>query len=465
MHPDQFDTEDGDMQRDTYADLLEELPSATPSHDQRPAGMHAGCDCGSEPEPADPWRKGFTRRRVVGGTAAMVAALGTQTVTSKWAFSATKALNTDTIVVVNLRGGWDSLNIVVPTFEPRYYEQRPNIRVPEGAALPLNRGFGLHPALPNMHRMFRAGTFAPVVGVGTPDTTLSHFEAMDTLERGTGSGTQRDGWMNRVLQARNQNGVFSAVQFGSQLPLSLSGDAPALALDGVQSFGLAGYDDVRGAAASAFARLYNGVKHPMADQVRDTLRAIGTVQTLSKRAYTPAPTARYPENSGFSNTLKDAARLIKAKIGLTMATIDIGGWDMHSNEGRVDGGDLFNHMKELDGALAAFASDLGPEWRNVTVILVSEFGRTLRENGTVGTDHGHGQAMWVLGGGVNGGKVYGAWPGLADKDLFNNGSVGARTDYRDVLGEVLRKRGSVGSLAKVFPDHKPRVLGLVKPRA
>lgn len=466
--------EDGDLRAGSRLEaLFDELPAEAPSHDQRPDGMHAGCDCGEEPAPSDPWRKGFTRRRVLGGSAAMVAALGTQMVTTRFAFSAAAApggtLNTDTIVVINLRGGWDSLNIVVPTFEDRYYRERPNIKIPEGAALPLARGFGLHPALPQMHELFKAGSFAPVVGVGTPDTTLSHFEAMDTLERGTGrQGTQgggSSGWMNRVLQARKQSGVFSALQFGNQLPLALTGDAPALALNGVQSFGLNGYDDVRAKAATALARLYRGVQHPMSDQVSDTLRAVRTVERLNAKPYTPPARAKYPANNYLANTLRDAARLIRANVGLTMATIDVGGWDMHTNEGRVEAGDLTRQMTELDDSIAAFVRDLGDRYKDVTIVLVSEFGRTLRENGGVGTDHGHGQAMWVLGGGIKGGAVYGAWPGLTDKDLFNNGSLGARTDYRDVLAEVLIKRGSVGSTARVFPNHKVKSLGLANRRA
>ena len=213
--------------------------------------------------------------------------------------------------------------------------------------------------------------------------------------------------MNRVLTARSQTGVFSAVQFGNQLPLALTGPAPALAMGGIQSFGLAGYDDVRAKAATAFAALYRGVDHPMATQASRTLKAVGTVDTMRATAYTPADGAVYPDG-GLGSTLEDLARIIKAKVGLSLATIDIGGWDMHTNEGRVDGGDLRNHLVELDDALDAFAADLGDGFGDVTVVVLSEFGRTVRENGTVGTDHGHGQRVWVLGGGVNGGRVYGS---------------------------------------------------------
>jgi uncharacterized protein (DUF1501 family) len=200
----------------------------------------------------------------------------------------------------------------------------------------------------------------------------------------------------------------------------------------------------------------------MAAQVRDTVAAMGKASSL---AATPAAKAKaYPQGSGFGAALQDIARLIKGKLGLSIATLDVGGWDMHTNEGRVDNGDMKNHMAELDAALAAFVADLGPAFANVTVLTLTEFGRTVSENGAVGTDHGHAFPMLVLGGGIKGGHVYGAWPGLGDKNLFVNGSLAARTDYRDVLGEVLAKRGRVGSFTKIFPDHKPKPLGLANAR-
>jgi len=444
-------------------DFVDSLPTSMPRHDERPAGMHDGCDCGAEPVVADPWKRGFTRRRVVQGTTAMVAALGSQVVTTRYAFAASKALDSDTVVVISMRGGWDGLSIVAPTFEDRYYQLRPNIGVPKAAGLPLARGFAFHPELKQLHRLYQSGKLGVVHAVGTPDTTLSHFEAMDTCERGTGRPGTSDGWLNRVLQARGEAGVFSAVQMGGgSLPLSLSGDAPALAMGNVQSFGLMGFDDVKAKAATAFGALYKGVKHPMAAQVHDTVAAIWKIGSLPK---TPDANAKaYPQGSGFASALQDVARLIKGKLGLTVATLDVGGWDMHTNEGRIDGGDLKNHMVELDAALSAFVADLGPALANVTVVTLTEFGRTVRENGAVGTDHGHAFPMLVLGGGIKGGQVYGPWPGLEDKSLFINGSLAARTDYRDVLGEVLAKRAKVGSFTKIFPDHKPKMLGLAVAR-
>jgi uncharacterized protein (DUF1501 family) len=442
--------------------FLDTLPNRTPTHDQRPAGMHVGCDCGTEAAPVDHWRKGFTRRRFIQGSSALVAALGVQTVTTRYAYSAT-TLNTDKIIVINAGGGMDGLSVVAPVTERRYYDLRPSIAIPEGAALPLGDGYGLHPAMPNLHKLFTAGQFAPVVAVGSPDRTLSHFEAMDTIDRGTDRGYNDSGYMNRVLTARGQTGIFSAVEFGSQLPLALTGPAPALAIEGIQSFGLAGYDDVRAKAASAFTALYRGVKHPMAIQAARTLGAITTVDKLRATQYAPSNGAVYPDG-GLASTLQDIARIIQTGAGLTLAAVQVGGWDTHTGMGRVDSGDIRNHLAELDTAIGAFVTDLGPEFANVTIIVLTEFGRTVAENGTNGTDHGHGQTMWVIGGGINGGKVFGTWPGLLDAALFTNGSLAATSDYRDVLGDVLANRGGVTSFSGIFPDHTPKLLGLAKPR-
>jgi uncharacterized protein (DUF1501 family) len=202
------------------------------------------------------------------------------------------------------------------------------------------------------------------------------------------------------------------------------------------------------------------MNHPLATQVRDTVAALNKIGKIAPTADAVAKT--YP-GGGYGDALKDIARLIKAKLGLSIATLDVGGWDMHTNEGGVQG-DLSNQLQQLDQGLSAFVADLGPAFANVTVLLISEFGRTLRQNGATGTDHGHGQPMLVLGGGIKGGKVYGAWPGLADKVLFTNGSVAGRTDYRDVIADVFGKRARVGSFSKIFPDYKPKAVGLANAR-
>jgi uncharacterized protein (DUF1501 family) len=198
----------------------------------------------------------------------------------------------------------------------------------------------------------------------------------------------------------------------------------------------------------------------MARQAADTLRALDVTARLQKTEYAPA--TEYP-GGYFANALKEAARLIKANIGLSIATLDLGGWDMHSGLGRVDGGDMKGHLDDLNGAITAFLTDLGTKIADITLVTLTEFGRTVHENNNVGTDHGRGFAMLVAGGGVNGGKVYTKWPGLSPRDGYDN-SLAATTDYRSVIGEILSRRADVGNLAKVFPDHKVTPLGVVKAR-
>lgn len=436
-----------------------ELPDDVLPHEIRPADAHDGCDCGTAPDRRDPWRKGFTRRRMLQGSAALVAAFGTQQVTTKFAFSAPAAAAAeDVLLVVSLRGGMDGLNVIVPAFEPNYYKFRPNIAIPQGALLPLSNGFGMHPGLKSLQPFWASKQFAVVHAVSTPDKTLSHFEAMDTVERGTGNGTG-DGWLNRVLQARADKGVFSAVQIGSSLPTSLTGPAPALAMDGIDSFGLGGLDYIRMESTRALRKLYAGYNHPMTTQVNDTLSALDTTTRLQKTEYKAAAT--YP-GGYFADSLKEVARLVKANVGLTIATLDVGGWDMHTGEGGLNG-DLNNNLTGLGDALAAFLADLGTGVARVNVAVVTEFGRTLHSNDNNGTDHGRGQAMLVLGGGINGGKVYAKWPGLDARDGYDNSLMGT-TDYRSVMGEILTRRSGVKSLAKVFPDLTPTAIGVAKPR-
>ena len=438
---------------------LRELPDDVVTHDSRPVGMHDRCDCGTAPERSDPWRGGFTRRRMLQGGAALVAAFGAQQVTTRYAFSAPAAGATkDVLILVSLRGGWDSMNAFVPAFEANYYKFRPNVAIPQGALTPLSNGFGMHPALAPLRPFWQRKQMAVVQAVSTPDKTLSHFEAMDTVERGVGNG-QGDGWLNRVLQARADKGVFSAVQIGSSLPTSLSGPAPALAMDGIDSFGLGGLDYIRAESTRALRTMYAGYAHPMAGQVHDTLAALDTTTRLQKTEYTSA--VDYP-GGYFADRLKEVARLIKANIGLSIATLDVGGWDTHSGQGGVNG-DFADNLAGLSGGLAAFLTDIGPKIADVSVAVISEFGRTLHGNDNNGTDHGRGQAMLLLGGGLNGGRVYAKWPGLNPRDGYDNSLMGT-TDYRSVLGELLTRRAGVTSLARVFPDLEPTTVGAIKPR-
>ncbi len=408
--------------------------------------------------PPDMWRGGFTRRRMLQGSAALVAALGLQTVTSRYSFARAAGATGGVLVVVQLRGGWDTLSIVAPVGDPLYATLRPRIAVPAGSALPLDGIFGLHPQLTRLHGLYAAGTFAPVLACGTPDRTLSHFEAMDTVERGSATGRNDSGWMNRALEATGASALFSAVQVGSQVSLSLTGPAPALAVDGLDGYGLDGFDDVQGPAMAALRGLYAAQSDEIATQARRTLDSIDVAAGIS--ASQPVGTG-YPTGA-FGEGMADLARVIKADVGLTMATIDVGGWDMHTGLGTLDWGDMRAHLIDLDATIGAFVDDLGPRLDDVTVVFVSEFGRAIPENGTMGLDHGHGQTMLVLGGGVNGGRIFGTWPGLAPEDRTTNNSLAGTSDYRDVVGELLVRRLGLGSLSTVFPDHAYAPLGVAR---
>jgi uncharacterized protein (DUF1501 family) len=325
-----------------------------------------------------------------------------------------------------------------------------------GALLPADSRFGLHPMLAPLHPFWTAGKMAAVHAVASPDASRSHFQAQECYERGTSSTSTHTGWLDRALAAIGPGTTFRAIAEGESTPRSLVGVEPKLVLDGIESFALAGWSGVREKTMAALQALYTGFDHPAATFATTTVKALESARQLASRPYQPA--AEYP-GGGFANRLKDVARLVKAKVGLRVATIDLGGWDMHTGLGNVDGGEMRRHLEELGGALGAFATDLGPQLDNVTLVTMSEFGRRVAQNGNAGTDHGHGGVMLVLGGGLNGGKVHGRWPGLAPAAL-DNGDLAGPNDYRDVMAEGLIRGFGVGDVSKVFPDHKYRRLGV-----
>jgi uncharacterized protein (DUF1501 family) len=406
----------------------------------------------------DRWRKGFTRRRVIAGAGAVgVAALGTQLVTTRVAFG-DPATSKRTLVAVFLRGGQDGLSVIVPAMDPNYYRMRPTIGVPAAAMLAGNRGFGLHPALQPLYPLWTAGQMAAVVAVASPDVSRSHFQAQDCLERGAASLSVHSGWLDRVLEAMGPGTTFRAIAESSSLPRSLVGTQNKIVLEGIERYRLNVSDSVRDKTVTALKDLYTGLNHPVALQAEVTLQSLAAARKLA--ATPPDPKANYP-GGGFSDSLRDIARLIKGGAGLRVAAVDVGGWDMHTNIGRVDGGDMRNNLTELANALAAFTTDLGPALADVTVVTMTEFGRRVEENGNQGTDHGHGGVMLMLGGGLNGGKVHGAWPGLAPGAL-DQGDVAGANDYRDVLSEVLVARLGVGDVGPVFPGHTYKKLGIFR---
>ncbi len=405
----------------------------------------------------DKWRKGFTRRRVLAGAGAVgVASLGTQLITTRYSFAA-PSTTTRTLVVIFLRGGMDGLSVIQPANDANLRKMRPTIAIAENALLPADSRFGLNPALAPLAPFWKAGTMAAVHAVASPDASRSHFQAQDCFERGTATTSTHTGWVDRALTVMGTGTTFRAIAEGDTTPRSMVGNEPKLVLDGIQNFALSSTDDGnRDKTIAALQALYTGFEHPAAAFALETVKALDQAHRISQAPYDTK--AMYP-GGGFSDQLRDVARLIKANVGLRVVTIDLGGWDMHTGIGNVGGGEMKNHLTELANGLGAFATDLGPKLTDVNVVTMSEFGRRASENGNQGCDHGHGGLMLLLGGGLVGSTVHGTWPGLADADL-DQGDLAGPNDYRNVLSELLIRRFNAADVAKVFPDHKYARIGV-----
>jgi uncharacterized protein (DUF1501 family) len=402
----------------------------------------------------DRWRFGFTRRRVVAGAGAVgVAALGSQLLTAKVAFGAPG--DDRTLIVIMLRGGMDFLSVIVPRGDGNYLSARPNIGIQPAALLDggAETRFGLNPAMAPLHDLWKNGSMAAVAAVASPDASRSHFQAQDCYERGAASTAVRTGWMDRVLSQWGQGTTFRAIAEGSSLPRSLVGTQNKIVLRGIQDFRLDGANEK---TLEALRGLYTGFDHPVAAQAGATLQALQSARQVANMQANPA--AKYP-GGGLAGGLRDVAKLVKAKVGLRMAALDLGGWDMHTGLGNADGGDMKNNLTHLSECLAAFVTDIGPEaLSRVTIVTMSEFGRRVQQNANAGTDHGHGGGMLLFGGGLNGGRVHGRWPGLSSNAL-DHGDVAGANDYRDVLSEMLKTRFGVANAQAIFPEHQPRRIG------
>jgi len=345
---------------------------------------------------------------------------------------------------------------VVPWRENNYYAMRPTIAIPQKQVLDLDGFFGLHPAMASLMPLFQQGHLAIVHATGSPDGTRSHFDAQDFMESGTpGIKSTQDGWLNRALQAedlhrKQEHTAFRAVALGTDVPRTLAGRIPALAISNLQDFAVGGRGAKPAPAATAFEAMYDESSDSLLHSAGDeTFEAIKMLRATDPAHYQPSPDANYP-NNGFANNMKQIAQLLKANLGLEAAFTDIGGWDTHQNQGSVDG-QLANRLREFSDGIAAFWRDMGPDAENITLVTMSEFGRTAHQNGTGGTDHGHANAMFVLGGKVKGGKVYGKWPGISDHQLNEGRDLAITTDYRQVLGEVVTKSIGASNLEVTFP--------------
>jgi uncharacterized protein (DUF1501 family) len=365
------------------------------------------------------------------------------------------------LVVIFQRGAADGLNVVVPYREKNYYDMRPGIAIPQNQVLDLDGFFGLHPSLAPFKPLYDQGHLAIVHAVGSPDMSRSHFDAQDFMESGTpGVKNTEDGWLNRALQEedlrrRQQHTAFRALALGSQVPRTLAGKVPAIALSSVNSFAVGGRGPTPSPAANAFQAMYgesgDQILHATGDE---TFEAVKMLRDANPAQYKPAAGIEYPNNE-FGNNMKQIAQLLKSNLGIEAAFTDVGGWDTHQNQGGVNG-QLADRLREFSSAIAAFWHDMGDDAENITLVTMSEFGRTARQNGTGGTDHGHANAMFILGGSVKGGKVYGRWPGLSNEQLNEGRDLAVTTDFRQVLGEAVSKSIGARNLDMVFPGAQLR---------
>jgi uncharacterized protein (DUF1501 family) len=429
--------------------------------------MSADCCQGSRPIP-------FSRRYFLKNSGIAMVGLSTMPPFLQRAIAASSGSSKRQLVVLFQRGAADGLNIVVPFGEPNYYRMRPTIAILQprrngaDAAIDLDGFFGLHPSLAPLEPLFQKSELAIVHAAGSPDPTRSHFDAQDFMESGTpGIKATDDGWLNRALETvpEENTSPFRAVAMGPNLPRMLRGSAPAIALPDVKQFRVISQTPGMGQIAEGgFEAMYaQTVDHALRGTGTETFEAIDMLRKADPSKYKPENGANYG-NSRLGQSLQQIGQLLKANIGAEVLFVDCGGWDNHVNEGGVQG-QLSNLLKDLGQGMAAFRQDMGGRMEDIVLVTMSEFGRTAKENGNRGTDHGHANCMFVMGGDVKGGKVYGRWPGLNEGQLNDGRDLALTTDFRLVLGEILQKHIGVRDLAPVFPgfDNNPhKFTGLIR---
>ena len=413
-----------------------------------------GCDMHGRDLPR---RNAVTRRGFMRGGA--LALVGTSVIPSFltrsiYAEMTTAAANKKKLVVIFQRGACDGLNVVVPHAEKNYYSMRPSIAIKENEVIDLNGFFGLHPQMAAFKPLYDQGHLAIIHAAGSNDPSRSHFDAQDYMESGTpGVKVTPDGWLNRALQAEtlaDKPSAFRAVALGTQVPRTLQGKVPAIAVANLNDFSVAGKGPQTSPISNAFQAMYDESSDSVLHGTgQETFEAVKMLKAANPAHYQPAAGIVYP-NTAFGNSLKQVAQLLKANLGVEAAFSDIGGWDTHQNQGAATG-QLANRLKEFSETIAAFWNDMGADSEHITLVTMSEFGRTARQNGTGGTDHGHANVMFVLGGSVRGGKVYGKWPGLSNEQLNEGRDLKVTTDFRNVLGEAAYKTLGSRNMELVFP--------------
>jgi uncharacterized protein (DUF1501 family) len=374
---------------------------------------------------------------------------------ARTAFAQGRTVRAKQLIAIFQRGAVDGLSVVVPFGESEYYRARPSIAIPqpnagEHAAIDLDGFFGFNPRLRSLKSLWDARQLAVVHACGSPDNTRSHFDAQDYMETATpGVKSTPDGWLNRYLQARHVDAPtpFRAVSLTPQLPRMLQGPSPALAVNQIGQFGIRA-ETLSASFESQYAAAADSVLNGTGKEAFD---AIKMLKIADPSKYQPENGADYPR-SPFGQALRQIAQLTKANVGLEVAFADLGGWDTHVNQGAAEG-QLANRLDDFGRAVAALVADLGDRMADTVVLTMSEFGRAVHENGNRGTDHGHANAMMIIGGGVRGGHVYGQWPGLAQDRRYEGRDLAVTTDFRDVFGEIVVKHMGVPDTRPIFPGY------------
>ncbi len=372
------------------------------------------------------------------------------------------------LIAIFQRGAMDGLNAVIPYAEQDYYNLRPSLAVPrpnggqvtqpnQAPAIDLDGFFALHPSLAPFKPIYDSGQLAIIHAVGSPDSTRSHFDAQDYMESATpGVKSTTDGWLNRYLQSNDdaKASPFRAVAMGPNMPRAMQGKASAIAMNNINDFTIrAGGGEMGQAVQGGFEAMYaQAVNDALRDTGKETFEAVKLLKRVNPTQYQPAPGIVYPRGQ-FGERLKQIAQLIKSDIGLEVAFTDIGGWDTHANQGSSLG-QLANRLTELSSGVSALYADLKDRADDVVILTMTEFGRTARENGNRGTDHGHASVMFALGGRVKGGKVYGRWPGLKSNQLYEGRDLAITTDFRDVFAELAKNHLGAANLNTIFPGYQ-----------
>ena len=406
-------------------------------------------------------REGFSRRQFLRG----MALFGGMTVLSangiRYTFAASSTEVPDVVVTLVLRGGFDGLSAVVPTDENLMRQVRGQIYIPNSSLIPLDREFGLHPALKRLLPLWQNKELAIVNTIGAPTHSRSHFdEISDVAYAAYGEKDKRSGWIARFLDVAGSGSVVQSVGIGSTTRQLIGGKAAPVNVESINNFRL---DSIYGYKAEDLAGFIDETHgrwtNIWATQAKSTIQALDQIA----KAGAQRSAVTYP-STGTGQRFRDVAALLKAGIGVRAVDVEFqGDWDMHANMGTLENGWLTSYLADLAGSIAAFREDLGVLWSRVTVVTVTEFGRRVSQNQSIGTDHGWGTSTFVAGGGVNGGKIHGRFPGLDEKQL-KDGDLVVTADYRSLLTEILTRRAGITAQGaeQVFPNFRPEVLSVMK---